>query len=149
MNRLLIGLALLAILGFARADDGVITLASKYPVSETMDRLERVVTAARAQNSRLQVFARIDFRALSGEDIKPSELLIFGGGALVPRLTSSNPVVAIDLPIKVLVWEDDAGKVWVTYNSGSFLKDRHRIADAEAANRFTAVATSFVEKALR
>ena len=149
MNRLLIGLALLAILGFARAEDGVITLASKYPVAETIDRLEKVVRAARREDGGPQVFARIDFRTLSRDKIRPSQMLIFGSGGLVPSLTSPNPAAALDLPIKVLAWEDNAGKVWVSYNSGSFLRDRHRIGDEKAANRFTTLSASFVEKALQ
>lgn len=146
MKRLFLAVAvLIGTFGQAVADNGLITKPSKYSVVETMDRLESLMKTIPGA----QIFARIDFQALTGGKIRPNQLLIFGNGALIPGFVASSSTVTIDLPIKVLIWEDNGGKVWASYNSGEFLRDRHGLKDAEkVVNAFTAGAQSRVEKAL-
>ncbi len=119
---------------------------------ETIDRLEAAVKNA----YRVQVFARIDFQAMArgrGGHVRPSQLLIFGGGGVLDKLLPAHPVMAIDLPARALAWEDENGRVWLTYITGDLLKVRHGIEDKdhignmalESVTRFTA---SFAAKAL-
>ena len=133
--------------GALSSNTGIITKASKYPVTETIDRLETAVKKA----DGIQIFARIDFQALAatqGGKVRPGQLLIFGGGRLAQPFLSAAPTAAIDLPIKVLAWEDESGKVWVSYNTGDYLKDRHAIKGRdEFLRRFTELSESFVSKA--
>lgn len=85
----------LALAAPAWAQEGLVTRPSKYSVAETMNRLESAVKAAKGP----QIFARIDFQALAGGKIRPSQLLIFGSGAVLPPFISAAPTVAIDLPV--------------------------------------------------
>jgi uncharacterized protein (DUF302 family) len=125
----------------AAAENGMVTVPSRYPVVETIDRFE-----AAAKADKFVVFARVDFQSLAtanGGAIRPNQLLIFGRGGVVPPLLPGAPVAAIDLPLKALAWEDANGKVWLTYNTGEYLKERHgvsgkdellkRLTDATAA----------------
>lgn len=133
--------------GALSSNSGIVTKASKYPVAETIDRLESAVKSADA----VQIFARIDFQALAatqGGKVRPGQLLIFGGGRLAQPFLSAAPIAAIDLPMKVLAWEDETGKVWVSYNTGEYLKDRHAIKGRdEFLRRLTELSESFATKA--
>src|SRR5688572_8615197 len=155
MKKLLLGIAaiLLSVNALAQQggvldkDSGIVTKPSKYPVAETIDRLESAVKSADA----VQIFARIDFQALAatqGGKVRPGQLLIFGGGRLAQPFLSAAPIAAIDLPMKVLAWEDETGKVWVSYNTGDYLKDRHAIKGRdEFLRRLTELSESFATKA--
>ena len=155
MKKLLLGIAaiLLSVNALAQQggvldkDSGIVTKPSKYPVTETIDRLETAVKSA----DRIQIFARIDFQALAatqGGKVRPGQLLIFGGGRLAQPFLSAAPIAAIDLPMKVLAWEDETGKVWVSYNTGEYLKDRHAIKGRdEFLRRLTELSESFATKA--
>lgn len=154
MKKLLLGIAAILLSVNALAQEGVldkgsgiVTKPSNYPVAETIDRLESAVKSA----DGIQIFARIDFQALAatqGGKVRPGQLLIFGGGRLAQPFLSAAPAAAIDLPIKVLAWEDETGKVWVSYNTGEYLKDRHAIKGRdEFLRRFTEVSESFATKA--
>ncbi len=127
MKRLIFAMALwLGLAASAVADDGLVTIPSKYPVAETLDRLD-----AAAKAEKFQVFARVDFQALAasnGGKVRPNQLLIFGRGGVLPPLLPATPRVAIDLPLKALAWEDEAGKVWLAVNTGEYVRDRHGIA---------------------
>ena len=121
------GLAVTAISGgTARAGDGtVVTKPSKYSVPETIDRIERAVTA-----KGMQIFARIDHGGeakKAGLAMRPTELLIFGNPKGGTALMVAKPTAAIDLPMKALAWEDEDGKVWLTYNSPELLHERHGV----------------------
>jgi len=88
---------------------------SKYPVKETVDRL----TAA-LKDKGITPVARVDHAAAAkgvGLELKPTEVLLFGNPKLGTQLMQANRHIAIDLPMKVLAWEDDAGKVWLGYTS--------------------------------
>lgn len=120
---LLIGLVLPA----WAADNGLVNVPSKYSVPETIGRLRSLV-----EKQGLTVFARIDFSgdaAKNGLTMKPSQLLIFGSPKAGTPLMVASPTVAIDLPLKALAWEDPNGKVWLSYNSPEYLKERHGLPD--------------------
>lgn len=108
-------------------DNGLIHLSSPHSVLETFARLETIV-----QSKGLTIQARIDHSgdaAKVGLTMRPTKLLIFGNPKSGTPLMISSPSVAIDLPLKALAWEDEEGKVWLTYNSPSYLKERHVIPD--------------------
>lgn len=103
----------------------VVTKPSKYSVHETIGRIERAVTA-----KGMQIFARIDHGAeakKAGLAMRPTELLIFGNPKGGTALMVAKPTAAIDLPMKALAWEDEDGKVWLTYNSPDLLHERHGV----------------------
>lgn len=105
---------------------GVVTRSSRYSVAETMDRAEAAVKAANG----FQIFARVDFQSLAaaqGGNVRPSQLLVFGRGTVLQPLLPQYPVTALDLPLKILAWEDDGGKVMISYNTGEYLAQRHGI----------------------
>ena len=147
MKPFLISLALLLpVSNSAYAENGLVTIPSKYPVAETVDRFE-----AAAKAEKFQIFTRVDFQPLAtanGGNVRPSQLLIFGRGGIVPPLLPSAPTVAIDLPLKALAWEDAGGKVWLTYNTGEYLKERHMIGGKDdLLKRLTEVTQSLASKA--
>jgi len=87
---------LLAVSITASADNGLVTVPSKYSVAETIDRFE-----AAAKAEKFQIFTRVDFQPLAaanGGNVRPNQLLIFGRGGVLPPLLPSTPMVAIDLP---------------------------------------------------
>jgi uncharacterized protein (DUF302 family) len=119
---LLVALALP--LSAALADE-LTTKPSKYAVKETVDRLTTVL-----KDKGITPAARIDHAAAAkaaGLELKPTEVLLFGNPKLGTPLMQSNRNVAIDLPMRVLVWEDDAGKVWIGYTPPSVLKARYKL----------------------
>ena len=108
---------------------GLTSIQSSFDPKATMDRLE-----AQIQARGLNVFARIDHAVGASEVglmLRPTELVIFGntrGGTPLMQLAQT---VGIDLPLKALVWQDAAGKTWLSYNEPSWIAQRHGIADAE------------------
>lgn len=110
------------------AADGLITVASSFGAKETMDRLEAEVKA-----KGLTVFARIDHAAGAvevGLPLRPTEVLIFGNAKGGTPLMQANQAIGIDLPLKALVFEDAAGKVWLSYNDPRWLAQRHGLGGA-------------------
>jgi uncharacterized protein (DUF302 family) len=99
------------------------TVRAAYPVDEAVTRIERVITSA-----GMKVFARIDqaseARAV-GLAMRPAVLLLFGNPTAGTPLMQARPTVAIDLPLKALVWEDDRGAAWLTFNTPQLLMRRH------------------------
>jgi uncharacterized protein (DUF302 family) len=111
----------------ALPENGIIHLPSPYSVPETFKRLESLV-AGRG----LPILARIDHSgdaAKVGLNMKPTQLLIFGNAKAGTPVMQASPTAALDLPLKALVWEDADGKVWLSYNSPEYLKQRHNIPD--------------------
>ena len=104
------------------ADDGVITKPSKYSVQETVARFEAAVRQKEAAG--FTVFTEIDHAAAAkkfGLDMRPRTLILFGNPKVGTPSVIKTPLLAIDLPPKALVWEDDQGKVWLSYNSADYL----------------------------
>jgi len=109
--------------------DKLMTVESKHSVKDTLDRL----TAALDQRG-IKPVARVDHAAAAktvGMELPPTEILIFGNPKLGTPLMQANPEIAIDVPLKVLVWQDKAGKVWVAYTPPDALKARYGIADRD------------------
>jgi len=128
----------------ALPDNGMVHLRSPYSVPETLKRLESVLQA-----KGVNVFALVDH---SGEAAKvglrmhPTQLIIFGSPKAGTPLMVASPTLAIDLPLKALAWEDADGKVWLSYNSPEYLKQRHNIPDDLVKN--IAVVGPLLEKAI-
>lgn len=131
----------------AFAETGLVTKKSAHSVAQTLDRLERAL-----KDKGIVVFARIDHTAgakKAGMPLRSTELLIFGNPKLGTPLMQSKQTIGIDLPLKVLAWEDENGQVWLTYNAPDFLANRHGITDraqvltkmTEALQKLTDVAT--------
>jgi uncharacterized protein (DUF302 family) len=116
----------------AMAVEGLITLRSNYGPKDTMDRLE---TAVKAKG--LTVFAHVDHAAGAaavGLSLRPTDLLIFGNARGGTPLMQSAQTIGLDLPLKILVWQDATGATWLSYNDPSWLAKRHGLsADVEAA----------------
>ena len=109
------------------AENGMIHLTSPYSVPETLRRLESLLQAR-----GLAIFARVDHSGeaeKAGLKMRPTELLIFGSPKQGTPLMVASPTLAIDLPLKALAWEDASGKVWLSYNTPEYLKQRHNISD--------------------
>ena len=107
-------------------DAGLIAVKSSHSVKATADKLEALLN-----EKGMAVFNRIDHRAgakKAGVDLRPTELLLFGNPKVGAPLMASNQTAGIDLPQKMLVWEDEQGGVWLTYNNPEYLKERHNIA---------------------
>src|SRR6516225_8298177 len=109
--------------------EGLTSIQSRFAPKETMDRLESEIRA-----HGLNVFARIDHAAGAAEvglTLRPTELIIFGNARGGTPLMQSVQTVGIDLPLKALVWQDTAGKTWISYNEPNWIAQRHGIANAE------------------
>jgi len=122
-------LALLCLAVPALAADGLITVPSTYTVEETADRLENVL-----HEKGMTVFNRIkhsEAAASVGIELRKTELIIFGNPKVGSPLMQCQQSVAIDLPQKALIWEDDNAKVWISYNEPAYLVKRHAITGCE------------------
>ncbi|MEZ5788127.1 MAG: DUF302 domain-containing protein [Xanthobacteraceae bacterium] len=109
--------------------DKLVTTESQHSVKETLDRL-----TATLDRRGIKPVARVDHAAGAkavGMDLPPTELLIFGNPKLGTPLMQSNPEIAVDLPMKVLAWQDKDGKVWVAYTAPDALKTRYGITDRD------------------
>jgi uncharacterized protein (DUF302 family) len=103
--------------------NGIVTIPSVHSVDQTIAKLEEILRA-----KGVKVFALVDHSGeaeKAGLKMRPTKLLIFGSPKAGTPLMIAAPSVAIDLPLKVLVWEGAEGKVWITYNAPSYLQTRH------------------------
>jgi uncharacterized protein (DUF302 family) len=110
--------------------DGLITVPSQFAFKDTSDRLEAEIKAR-----GMTLFSRIDHSggaAQVGMPLRPTELFIFGNARGGTPLMLTSQAVGIDLPLKALVWEDDKGKTWVSYNQPTWITVRHGL-DTTAA----------------
>jgi uncharacterized protein (DUF302 family) len=102
---------------------GIIDKPSNHSVDQTVENLEDIL-----QSKGIKLFALVDHSGEAekvGIKMRPTKLLIFGSPKAGTPLMLAAPSVAIDLPLKILVWQDDQGKVWVSFNSPEYLKERH------------------------
>jgi uncharacterized protein (DUF302 family) len=111
-------------------DEGIVTIPSNHSVDETVDRLKTILQSLRSKG--IIIFALVDHSgeaAKVGLKMPPTKLLIFGNPQGGTPLMLAAPSIAIDLPLKILVSESGEGKVWVSYNSPEYLKERHGLPD--------------------
>jgi uncharacterized protein (DUF302 family) len=111
---------------------GIIDVASQHSVDETVERLRGILAA-----KGVMLFALVDHSgeaAKVGMTMRPTKLLIFGSPKAGTPVMLAAPSIAIDLPLKILVWEDETGKAWVSYNAPAYLKDRHNVPGDLMAN---------------
>ena len=102
---------------------GIIDKPSNHSVDQTVENLKDIL-----QSKGIKLFALVDHSGEAekvGIKMRPTKLLIFGSPKAGTPLMLAAPSVAIDLPLKILVWQDDQGKAWVSFNSPEYLKERH------------------------
>ena len=113
-------------------DKGLVTVPSSHSVDDTVAKLETMLA-----EKQVKVFAVIDHSGeakRAGLEMPPTKVLIFGNPKGGTPLMVAAPSTAIDLPLKLLVWEDGEGKVWITYNSPQYLQERHQFPKELMAN---------------
>ncbi len=131
----------------ANEANGIIKIKSTHSVSETIDKLEAVLT-----KKGMTIFKRVDHTAGAnnvGLQLRPTELLIFGNPKVGTPLMLCSQTAALDLPQKALAYEGEDGQVWLAYNDPAYVAKRHNIDDCEKAiqkvsnalARFTDIAT--------
>jgi uncharacterized protein (DUF302 family) len=106
-------------------DNGIQHLGSPYSVPETLKRVESLL-----QEKGLTIFCRIDHSGeaeKAGLKMHPTQLILFGSPKGGTPVMVASPTIAIDLPLKALIWQDAGGKVWVSYNSPEYLQQRHDV----------------------
>ena len=130
------------------AADGLISIKSDFDVKTTADRLEKILN-----EKGMTVFARID-HALgakkTGQELRPTELVIFGNPKVGTPLMKCAQTIAIDLPQKAVIWQDKAGSVWIGYNDPDYLVKRHRLTGCEKViNKVKKALATFTQKAAK
>src|SRR2546427_11652745 len=109
----------------ARKDSGLIDIRSNHSVDETVEKLKGILQA-----KGIALFALVDHSGAAikgGMKMRPTKLLIFGNPKAGTPVMLAAPSSAIDLPLKILIWEDAQGKVWVSYNNAAYLQGRHSV----------------------
>src|SRR6266853_1457896 len=109
----------------AGKSSGLVEIPSNHSVVETVEKLKRIL-----QEKGVTLFTLVDHSgeaAKAGMKMRPTKLLIFGNPKAGTPVMLAAPSSAIDLPLKILIWEDAQGKVWVTYNSLAYLQQRHNL----------------------
>jgi uncharacterized protein (DUF302 family) len=117
---------------------GIVDTPSHHPVDQTVEKLKGILAA-----KGVTLFALIDHSGEAekvGLKMPPTKLLIFGSPKAGTPLMLAVPSMAIDLPLKILIWEDVQGKVWVSYNAPAYLQERHNLP-AELLQNIAAVET--------
>ena len=104
---------------------GIVDIASHYSVDATVEKIRGILSA-----KSVTLFAVVDHSGEAekvGMKMRPTKLLIFGNPKAGTPVMLAAPSIAIDLPLKLLVWEDEADKVWISYNSADYLRSRHNV----------------------
>jgi len=107
----------------SNSENGIVTIPSHHSVDQTVEKLEAIL-----QSKQVKLFVLVDHSGeaeKAGLEMRPTKLLIFGNPKAGTPLMIASPSIAIDLPLKILVWEDDGGRVWLSYNSPAYLQGRH------------------------
>lgn len=145
-NRFVALLAVLFIAPLAVASEGLNTIVSNHDVKTTMDRLE-----ANVKNAGFNVVARVDHAGAAdkvGLELPPTELLIFGNPQAGTKLMQADRRIAIDLPVKYVVWQDDDGKTHIGWNDPAWMVKRHGIKpDHPVAGKMTGALNKFATAA--
>ena len=142
----LIFLSIILTVSLAYADNGLINVKSPHTVKETTDRLEKAL-----KQKSMTIFARIDHSEGAkkvGIDLPETELIIFGNPKVGSPLMNCNRTVGIDLPQKALIWKDENGQVWLSYNAPQYLAKRHDLsACTEVINKIEKALSNFSKAA--
>ena len=112
-----------------KSDDALVTLPSVHTHGETVERFKTLLA-----KKGIRLFAQIDHAAearQTGMTLRPTQVLIFGNPKAGTPLMQSKQSIGLDLPLRALVWEDEQGKVWLTYSRVGNLAQRHQIADRD------------------
>ena len=126
VSRLAVAAMLMVYASMSSAADGLVTMTSPFSADETVERLENEV-----KRRGLTVFARIDHAAGAakiGSTLRPTTLLVFGNPKGGTPFMICEQTVGIDLPLKVLVWEDASGQIWLGYNDPAYIAKRHGVS---------------------
>jgi len=108
-----------------KTDTGIISIPSNHSVDQTVDKLQDQLQA-----KGVKLFALIDHSGeaeKAGLRMRPTKLLIFGNPKAGTPVMMASPTIAIDLPLKILVWEDGGGQIWISYNGPAYLQARHDV----------------------
>ncbi len=145
MRTLATGLTALALMTTAASSQALTVMESKFGVKETGDRL-----AAELGKRSIKVAARVDHAAgakAAGLEMPPTEVIMFGNPKLGTPLMLAQPSVAIELPMKMLIWQDKGGKVWIGYSPPAALKERYKISGQDEPLKTMAGALQGLAKA--
>ncbi|WP_178862170.1 DUF302 domain-containing protein [Thiomicrorhabdus cannonii] len=124
------------------SDKGLVKIPSLNSVKRSVDKLEAEVTA-----HGMKVFARIDHAAGAlqvDKQLRPTELLIFGSPQGGTPLMAASQAIGLDLPLKILAWEDESGMVWLSYNDLAYLANRYGISECPQVEVLSAVLSGLV-----
>lgn len=149
MRQLLLALtSILFFVSAAGADTGLVSVKSSHSVSKTAARLESTL-----REKGMTVFVRINHAEGAhkvGKKLRPTELIIFGNPKVGAPLMQCSQTVAIDLPQKALIWQDEAGQVWLSYNDPKYLASRHHISEcAEVLKKIENALRNFASAATK
>ncbi len=129
----------------AMAAEGVVSVKSAHSVTDTVDKLEKVLT-----DKGMTVFARIDHAAGAakvGAEMRATQLVVFGNPKVGTPLMQCSQSTGLDLPQKALIWEDAEGQVWLSYNDPAYLGARHGLGECAAVLEKVAKALANFAKA--
>jgi len=121
---------------------GIVAIPSSNPVDQTVDKIRGILTA-----KGVTLFAFVDHSGEAekvGMKMRPTKLLIFGSPKAGTPVMLAAPSIAIDLPLKLLVWEDESGNVWISYNSADYLRSRHNVPEELMQNLAAAEAIAMM-----
>ena len=121
---------LLLAINLANAQNGVISVESQLSVEETVAKLQIVL-----KETGSKIFAVVNHSAGAasvGAELRPMQVVIFGNPKAGSRLMKCAQTVGLDLPQKMLIWQDESGKVWLSYNDTAYLKERHGMKGCRA-----------------
>ena len=114
----------------AFADNGMLNVASSFSVNDTTKRLKNILT-----KKGMTVFNTVKHSESAnalGFDLPDMQLVIFGNPKIGSALMKCQQSVAVDLPLKFLIWADEQNKIWITYNNPEYLKKRHKVMGCDA-----------------
>jgi uncharacterized protein (DUF302 family) len=143
LHKCVLAIVLIAAVATAEAAEGLVQVKSDASVKATADKLEEL-----ARQRGLTVFARIDHAAGAAKvdrTLRPTELLIFGNPKAGTPFMLCSQTVAIDLPLKALVWQDESGRVWVGYNDPAYIAARHEVTQCPVVANMRKVLASLIE----
>ena len=147
LNRVIAGTLFAMFAVHVSAADGVIAVKSAHSVKDTMDRFE-----AAAKGKGLNIFLRVDHAAGAkkiGKELRPTELLVFGNPQGGTPLMECAQTAGIDLPLKVLAWQDAAGQNWLGYNDPAYLGKRHEAGNCAAVPNLQKALAGLAAEAVR